>query len=347
MRRLVAAALAPLLIVSASGSGAPTGPAPADLADDAAVAPAPVELEEWDVPWDDTRPRDPYVAPDGRVWFVGQRGDYVGVLAPSNGEFRRYDLDEGTGPHNLIVDDDGIVWYAGNRDAHIGRLDPATGEIEKIETPVRDPHTLTFAPDGNIWFTAQGANHVGHLDTGTREVRTVEVPTSGARPYGILVDPDGRPWIVQLGTDKLGTVDPGTFEYAEIELPRDDARPRRIGRTSDGRIWYVDYARGYLGAYTPGAGDPTAGDFEEWRSPAGDEARPYAMAVDGNDRVWFVETGVSPNMFVGFDPSTGEFFDRAAVPSGGGTVRHMYYHAPEDVIWFGADTNTVGRARLP
>jgi len=30
-------------------------------------------LEEWQVPWLESRPRDPYVAPDGRVWFVGQR----------------------------------------------------------------------------------------------------------------------------------------------------------------------------------------------------------------------------------------------------------------------------------
>src|SRR5690554_6043608 len=31
-----------------------------------------VAIQEWEVPWKDTRPRDPYVAPDGQVWFVGQ-----------------------------------------------------------------------------------------------------------------------------------------------------------------------------------------------------------------------------------------------------------------------------------
>jgi hypothetical protein len=34
-----------------------------------------VAIEEWPVPWPGTRPRDPYVAPDGKVWFVGQTGD--------------------------------------------------------------------------------------------------------------------------------------------------------------------------------------------------------------------------------------------------------------------------------
>ncbi len=32
-------------------------------------------LQEWAVPYADSRPRDPMVAPDGRVWFVGQAGN--------------------------------------------------------------------------------------------------------------------------------------------------------------------------------------------------------------------------------------------------------------------------------
>ncbi|HSL83181.1 MAG TPA: lyase, partial [Thermoanaerobaculia bacterium] len=70
-------------------------PAPA-----AADTPAKVEIREWPVPWEETRPRDPYVAPDGAVWFVGQRGDYLARLDPETGDFARHDLDPGAGPHN-------------------------------------------------------------------------------------------------------------------------------------------------------------------------------------------------------------------------------------------------------
>ncbi|MDX1429049.1 MAG: hypothetical protein R3282_02125, partial [Rhodothermales bacterium] len=66
---------------------------------------APVEITEWEVPWASSRPRDPYVAPDGRVWFVGQRSDYAAVFDPSTQEFSRFDLESGAGPHNLIVDE--------------------------------------------------------------------------------------------------------------------------------------------------------------------------------------------------------------------------------------------------
>ena len=44
---------------------------------------------------------------------------------------------------------------------------------------------------------------------------------------------------------------------------------------------------------------------------------------------------------------TGEIFSQTLVESGGGTIRHMYFDAETNSIWFGADTNTVGQAKLP
>lgn len=300
-----------------------------------------LDIREWEVPWEESRPRDPYVGPRDRVWFVGQRSHYVAVLDPESGDFRKYDLEDGTGPHNLIVGDDGTVWYAGNRAAHIGKLDPETGRIEKISTEVRDPHTLIWNREGDIWFTAQGANHVNKLDTETREVRYYPVPTESARPYGIIMDRHeaDRPWVVLLGTNKLATVDPGSDDLREIEIPSQGARPRRLGMTSDGTIWFVDYAQGMLWSYVP-----ESGSFESWELPGGPDSRPYGMAVDRNDMIWMVETGVSPNMFVGFDPETEEFVARTEIPSGAGTVRHMMYDRDDGEIWFGTDTNYIGRA---
>lgn len=334
----------------------------AGVAPDARVggeAPSPVDIREWEVPYAESRPRDPYVGPDGGVYFVGQRTHYVARLDPESGEFRKWDLEPGTGPHNLIVDADGIVWYAGNRAGHIGRLDPATGEITKYPMPgcgegnpesvsslesckARDPHTLVFDGRGGIWFTVQQGNLVGKFDPTSGTVQLIEIPTERARPYGIMPDGSGRPWIALLGTNKIATVDPETMELEEVVLPRDGARPRRIDVDSDGAVWYVDYAEGYLGRY-----HPASGEIREWSNPSGSGARPYAMAADDKDRIWFVETGPSPNRFVGFDPESEEFFGITEVPSGGGTLRHMVFHARTRTIWFGADTNTVGRIVVP
>ena len=71
------------------------------------------------------------------------------------------------------------------------------------------------------------------------------------------------------------------------------------------------------------------------------------MAIDDKDRLWFVESGPNPNKFVGFDPETEEFFSITDIGSGGGTVRHMVFYEPTRTVWFGTDTNTIGRARIP
>ena len=303
-----------------------------------------VSIQEWAVPYERSRPRDPYVENAESVWFVGQRSDYLARFDVASGAFEKVDLESGTGPHNLIVDADGVVWFAGNRKGYIGRYDPGTGEIEKIMMPDwrgRDPHTLVFGRDGEIWFTVLSGNFVGRLTVADRRVDLIAALTARARPYGIAVAPDGVPWIALFGTNKLASVDPKTLALTEYPLPRDAARPRRLAVASDGRVWYVDYAQGYLGAF-----DPASGSFSEWPMPSGPGARPYGMAIDSADRIWFVETGPNPNMFVGFDPAQESFFSATAIASGGGTVRHMAYHAPTGTVWFGTDTNTLGRAQV-
>lgn len=327
-------------------AGLAIAPLSADGRAEPAVDPAdnPVDIREWPVPWEESRPRDPYVAADGRVWFVGQRGDYVANFEPETGDFNRYDLDPGTGPHNLIVDEQNRIWYAGNRAAHIGLLDPATARTIKIDMPdedARDPHTLTFDGHGNIWFTVQGGNFVGRLAMENHAVQLIEVPTRGARPYGIVVNENGIPWAAEFGSHKLIHIDPETMALEEIELPNEDARPRRLVVASDGDVWYGDYERGLLGRY-----DPASGTFDEWALPGGEDSRPYGMAVDRFDRIWLVETGVEPNRFVGFDPARQAFVSVTEIPSGAGAVRHMNYSEPAGEIWFGTDANTIGRAKV-
>ena len=99
---------------------------PASLLAQAAATPASTqpEAKEWQVPWGaSTRPRDPYADSQGRVWFVGQEGNYVAWLDSKTGEFRRYEIDPGTNPHNLVVAK-GAVWFTGNRNGRLVRLEP-------------------------------------------------------------------------------------------------------------------------------------------------------------------------------------------------------------------------------
>ncbi|MEE8117941.1 MAG: lyase [Gammaproteobacteria bacterium] len=300
-----------------------------------------VEFDTWEVPWPKSRPRDPFVTADGRVWFVGQGDNYAAYLDPESGEFRRYELSKGTGPHNLIVADNGAVYFAGNRDAYIGLLDANTGAVLRYDMPanITDPHTLVFSSDGNIFFTAQQSNYLGHFNVDSGEVKSWAVKTPRARPYGIKVDSHDQPWVVLLGTNRLATLSHG--ELVEIEIPRAKARPRRLEITPDDRVWYVDYAEGFVGVY-----DPKTHQFYEWAAPSAKKSRPYGTALDAKGRFWYVETGPQPNRFIGFDTNKEEIIFNGEIPDSGGAVRHMYYDARRNVIWFGMDTNFIGRARL-
>jgi virginiamycin B lyase len=198
-----------------------------------------------------------------------------------------------------------------------------------------------------MWFTVQQGNYIGKLWKETGEVRLVESlrveggRSTSSRPYGIVMDSQDRPWIALFNTNKIGMVNPETFELETYELP-ENALPRRLGITSDDIVWYGDWTRGTLGRL-----DPATGEVTEYPLPSGERSRPYAMAVDDSGRIWLVETGVQPNKFVGFDPVAEEFFSEVAIESGGGTVRHMYFDPETNSIWFGADTNTIGVAKLP
>ena len=310
----------------------------------AASAPA-SDIREWTVPWEDTRPRDPFVDSKGRVWFVGQQGNYVAYLDPATGRFERYEVDPGTHPHNLVVDAKGMVWVTGNRNGRLVRLDPASRKLttfQMSDPEVGDPHTMIFDRAGNAWFTAQQAGAVGRFEVATGKFRFWRTGP-GTRPYGIVTDGGGRVWFDLFGTNEVGAIDPKSLELERYPLP-EGARPRRIGVTSDGAVWYGDYARGYLGRL-----DPATRAVREFALPGGARSLPYAMAVDDRDRVWVAETGVQPNRLVAFDPRRGRFTDSVNAEGGSApnTIRHMVYHAPTREIWFGTDRNTVGRLKVP
>ncbi len=312
---------------------------PAELA-------APVPITEWTVPYASSRPRDPFVDSKGRVWFVGQAGNYVAYLDPASGKFTRFELAAGTHPHNLIVDAQDQVWLAGNQNATIGRLDPATDKVTSYsmtDAAAKDPHTLVRDAKSNaIWFTSQQSNGVGRFDPAKGTVRVVKLPQSGSRPYGIGLDSKGRPWFVEFGGNRIGTIDPATMALTEIAMPDPRSRPRRMSITSDDRVWVNDYVRGMMLRY-----DPATKKFDEWPLPSGERSLPYAMAVDDQDRVWVVESGVQPNRLVGLDGKTGAILSETPIlPSGAGTVRHMVFDKKSGAIWFGTDANTIGRAQV-
>ena len=283
-----------------------------------------VKFDQWMTPSKPAYPHDPAVAPDGSIWYTGQRANVVGRFDPATQQFKEYLLPTpNSGPHGLQPDKAGNIWYTGNSAGLIGRIDAKTGKITEYKMPNRkagDPHSLVFLPDGRLFFTVQAGNFVGTLDPNAPggAVKLVEAPTVNARPYGVRLDSKGVPYFDEFNSNKIGSADPKTLVIREYPLPDKGARPRRIAVAKDDTVWYGDYARGYLGHL-----DPKTGKVEEFKSPGGEDARPYAIDVTADGAVWYVETGDdAKNVLVRFNPETKKFLTWP-IPGGGGTVRNM------------------------
>ena len=319
----------------------------ASAAAQASNASAAPEVKDHNEAWMvSTRPRDPFQDQKGRVWFVGQAGNYIGRIN-TDGSIQKFEIDAGTGPHNVVVNAKGEVWYTGNRNNRIVKMDPETGKITTYMIPdstVRDPHTMIFDQKGNAWFTAQNSNVVGHFTPATGQFKLWKMEDR-SRPYGIVVDKNGRPWFDLFGTNKIGTIDPNTMEPKIYVLPNERSRPRRIEVTSDGSVWYGDYGRGFLGYL-----DPKTGKTEEWLLPGGAGSLPYGMAVDDHDRVWVAETNpTKANRLVSFDTKKRVFEHN--IPVGPedrpNTIRHMQYDPATKMIWFGQDRGFISSIKVP
>lgn len=303
-----------------------------------------VDIREWLIPWENSKPGGPFVDQAGRVWFASQSGNYIANMSPASGEFNRYDLVVGTGPLNLVVDAGKNVWFSANKGRHIGKMNPGTGQVTPHKMPerkARDPHSLVFDLGGNIWFTVRESNFIGKVSGTNNEVSLIRLPERKTLPSGLILDARGVPWAAGFGSNKLLRVNTTDMSVAEIVLPREKSRPAALATTSDGAVWYADFALGAIGRY-----NPDTKVFTEWPMPGGEDSRPFGIASDRDDRIWVVETGVVPNRFVGFDSTSLTFLTETDIPSGAGTVRSLHYHEAAGEIWFATDTNYIGRARI-
>src|SRR5262249_53606106 len=73
-------------------------------------------------------PHDVAPAPDGTVWYTGQRAGVLGRLDPKTGGVERIPLGKSSAPHGVIVGPDGAAWVTDSGQNAIVRVDPIRKE---------------------------------------------------------------------------------------------------------------------------------------------------------------------------------------------------------------------------
>ena len=254
------------------------------------------------------RVHDVAPAPDGKIWYTGQRQGTLGIIDPVKGEIREIPLGEGSAPHGVIQGPDGAAWITDSGLNAIVRYDPRTEKVDvwKLphETGYANLNTGTFDGDGVHWFTGQNGIY-GRFDPRTGEMKIFKDP-DGRGPYGIAATPQGEVYYVSLAGNHLARIDRKTGEATIIEPPTPGQGARRVWSDSKGDLWISEWNSGQLSRYSP-----ASRQWKSWKLP-GAAPKAYAVYVDERDMVWVTDFGA--NATLTFDPRTEQW---ASIPGSG------------------------------
>lgn len=271
--------------------------------------------------WPLNAPRRPGIhdlapAPDGGVWFTGQRSGDLGYFDPAAGRTELIPLGMGSAPHGVIQGPDKAAWITDGGQQAIVRVGWPDRGVKKFPLPQGTPYanlnTCAFDGDGDVWFTGQ-SGYYGKVDTKSGKVSVWDAPR-GRGAYGICATPAGEIWFCSLAGSYIAHVDRATGQATVVEPPTKGQGARRVWSDSKGRIWVSEWIAGNLSMYDPAA--------KSWRTfkPPVDNPHTYAVYVDDRDQVWTSEW--TSNAMMRFDPAT-EKFERFEFPRSGANVRQI------------------------
>jgi virginiamycin B lyase len=192
-----------------------------------------------------------------------------------------------------------------------------------IPTPGSRPHDPMAGKDGSIWWTGQLANKLGRLDPKTGISKEYPVnPMSG--PHGLAQDRDGNVWFTGNFRGFIGKLDVKSGEVKEYQLPDPKAKdPHTIVIDHNGIVWFTVQNGNFIGRL-----DPKTGDIK-LASPPTPGARPYGMAVNSKNIVYFVEFGAPKVATIDNDMHFHEY----TLPNPEARPRRIAI-APDDTIWY-------------
>jgi virginiamycin B lyase len=344
--------------------------------------PQPIQVREWEIPWENAFPSDMALDGRGRVWFTDRLTHVIGRFDPETEEFVSMPTpSKGGTPYGMVRGPDGGIWFGESQLGKLGRVDPETGAMEEYQVGggqfTGGPHLLAVS-GGEIWFTMRESRAYGALDVATGEVRLWRTPpVTGGRevpdsaidryrpePYGIATGPDGRVWVGVMGGWRLYEIEPksGVMREHDLSIPLPDSVLNRYasGRTAEerARIAMSMRSRGVARRLAVDrAGGVWISDFGRSRVVRFDPrnsaqeafeslqqpSEPYGIALSRDGVVWYGEK--RNDRLVGLNPSTGE---RVSVGvSAGATIRHVLVDDERGRIWLPlSDRGRIGMVEV-
>jgi len=185
------------------------------------------------------------------------------------------------------------------------------------------PHDPMVARDGAIWWSGQLANKLGRLDPQSGAMKEYPVPSQSG-PHGLVEDKDGNVWFTANFGGYIGKLDPATGDVKQYPLPDPRARdPHTLVIDHDGIVWFTVQVGNFVGRL-----DPATGKVKLVQPPTAN-ARPYGMAVNSRNQVFFVEFGAPKIATIDNDMHIVEYL----LNDPGARPRRIAI-TPDDQVWY-------------
>jgi virginiamycin B lyase len=204
---------------------------------------------------------------------------------------------------------------------------PVTAAIKIWPVPTLGsrPHDPLATKDGALWWTGQLVNKLGRLDLKTGAMREYVLKTPHTGPHGLTEDKDGNIWFTGNNAGLIGKLEPATGLVTEHRLPDPAARdPHTLIFDKDGILWFTVQQANQIGRL-----DPKSGVIKLVTSPT-PRSRPYGMAVNSRNVVFFVEFGA--NKVASIDART-MAIKEYPLPDPGARPRRIAI-SPDDAVWY-------------
>ena len=199
-----------------------------------------------------------------------------------------------------------------------------------------DPHDVAADSQGIAWVSERSVGMIGRFDPQTLSYTRTPLPPARTNRFNLnAIEVDGKDtvWAIDAPSRRLLQFDPRTREFNSFvvpEPPYGSGGFNTIRFHPDGSVWGTQIGSNQILRL-----DPVTRKFAVYPVPAGvaaqESARPYGMAIDGNDTIWFAMNSFGKIGKV--NPQTGQITE-LDLPVQSSDVRRMHTDT-EGNVWLG------------
>ena len=351
MLRRVGAIVLVLVLLGLAQAAPPGGSAPSARAVSNFVD---YRVVQYELPKGSTQPWTLTTDGEGRVWFVEQASNQVGMYDSGPGSFTEYNITTpGASPQGIAVDGGGNVWFAEVQSSKLGELPSGARQIVEYGIP-RGPSNIPCGPigvtpeSGRVWVTCEFSNQIDEFFPSSETFLQFDLPVAFSAPLQILFDSSGNFWFTAADSYMLGhgitseltngTAN-GIGEFAPVNetyvrtfynplLPGGHvvsslSTPSQIALSpGGGTLWVTEHSAGSFDKYVIATKSLVKYFTSRPLSSAYPESLPNGIAVDNSGIVWIAEH--YGNRIGRFDPSTEQLTEYQIPCCKGGVAASLY-----------------------